>query len=322
MNGKCVLVTGATGAIGPAIVTHLTDVGYTVRALSRIPPSPHLLPRDVEHMTGSITDVMSVRRAVANVDTIFHLAALLHIENPPPDMEAEYYRVNIDGAQLVAQEAARAGVRRFVFFSTVKVYGIRQREPVGETHMTVPKTVYARTKLIGETSIHAVAGIETVTLRLSPVYGPRMRGSWARMVSAIASNRFISIGSLHNVHSLTHVGDVARAALLAAEHPHSVGHVYNLVAHESPTLGDILSAIYAACGRSLPALRIPSALALTGAFTLEHGLRLLGRPSPLPIELLRQLIEDEAYSGEALRTLGFVPQVPLREGWPVGERHD
>jgi UDP-glucose 4-epimerase len=268
-----------------------------------------------------INDTGTVRRALDSVDVVFHLAALLHLENPPRDLYTEYTRVNVDGAQSVVQEAAQSRVKRFVYFSTVKVYGTRQRQPVLETAPTQPQTIYARTKLAGEYAVRAVTGIETVVLRLSPVYGPRLRGSWARLVNAIARNRFIPIGHLRNVHSLTHVDDVAQAALLAAQHPHAVGRIFNLVGHESPTMDAILSAIYTACGRSMPTLRVPSLLALAGASTLERGLQLFGRHSPLPVEALRQLTEDEAYSGKALSTLGFAPQVPLSSGWPVGELH-
>lgn len=321
MSVRRVLITGASGAIGPTLAAHLIEAGYRVRTLSRTTPVPDLLPTTAEQISGTITDTETIRRALDSVDIVFHLAALLHVENPMPDMELEYYRVNRDGAQMVAREAARAGVRRFVYFSTVKVYGVRQRQPVCEIEPTNPKTIYARTKLAGETSVRAVAGLETVTLRLSPVYGARLRGSWARLFSAIERNRFIPIGSLRNVHSLTHVDDVAHAALLTGEHPHSVGRIFNLVGNECPSMGEIMCAIYAACGRSMPPLRIPTALALTGAFTLENGLRLLGRGSSLPVEALRQLTQDEAYSGQALRALGFAPQVALSEGWPVRKRY-
>jgi nucleoside-diphosphate-sugar epimerase len=322
MSIPTALVTGATGAVGPALVSCLISSGYAVRSFSRTPPPPGLLNPASAYIPGTITDTAALDAALEGAEVVFHLAAMLHVENPGPELAAEYHRVNVEGSRLVAERAVRAGVKRLIYFSTVKVYGVRQRQPITENYPPSPKTIYARTKLQGEQALHAVAGLDAVTLRLSPVYGPRLKGSWERLVRAVAQGRFLPIGNLRNVHSLTHVDDVARAALTAAEHPQAAGAAFNLVGHESPTLHDILSAIYAASGRELPGIRIPTALALIGAFTLEGSLGLLGKRSPLPVESLRQLIEDEAYSGAMLRGLGFRPQVSLSEGWTASPPDD
>ena len=226
----------------------------------------------------------------------------------------------MEGAKQVAERAAEAGARRIIYFSTVKVYGVHQRLPITETYPTVPKTMYARTKLQGEQAVRDTTGIENIVLRLSPVYGTRLKGSWERLVRAVANGRFIPIGNLQNVHSLTHVDDVARAALIAAEHPDAAGRIFNLVGHENPTMQDILNAIYAASDKLLPRLRIPTSLAFMGAHVLEKSLPLLGKNSPFPVESLRQLTEDEAYSGAMLRALGFASHVRISEGWTVSSR--
>ncbi len=316
MSGEIALVTGATGALGPALVTHLLRNGYTVRSFARHPPAPSLIPlREVEHVSGDVTDPTTVAQALNGVHVVFHLAALLHIENPAQDMAPRYRLVNVDGSRIVAEEAAKAGVRRLVYFSTVKVYGICQREPVTELHPTNPKTIYAQTKLEGERAVRAVEGLETVVLRLSAVYGPRLRGSWARLVRAIQRGWFLPIGNLQNVHSLTYVSDVARAAQLAAEHPGVAGGIYNVVGHETPTMREVLEAIYGLSGGRLPAMRIPARLALLSAHVAEKGMALANRRSPVTPDSVRQLIQDEAYSGAALRSLGFDTSVSLEEGW-------
>lgn len=309
------LVTGATGAVGPSLVSKLISRGYIVRTLSRAEKYSDSLSPEHTHFCGSITDPEVLDAALENVDFVFHLAALLHIENPSSDLAAEYDRINVDGAQLVAKRSAQAGVKRLVYFSTVKVYGSRQSQPIGEDFPTSPKSIYARTKLQGEEVIQAVSNLDTVVLRLSPVYGPCLKGSWKRLVRAIARGRFFPIGSLKNVHSLTHVSDVAVAAILAAEHKDTIRRVFNVVGHESPAMRDILDAIYAAHHRTLPEAYFPAFLALCGAYPLEMGLRLIGKKSPLPVEALKQLIENEAYSGQSLYRLGFSPQVKITQGW-------
>ena len=314
MPAPTALITGATGTLGPALAAHLSAAGWTVRATSRHAPPPGLLPADVPHFPADITDSAALTQALAGVDVVFHLAALLHIRHPDPGLEAEYERINVAGTRAVAEGAARAGVRRLVLFSTVKVYGTAQRLPVTEAQPPRPRTAYARTKLAGEAAARAVPGLEVVVLRLAATYGPRMVGSWATLTGAIQRGRYVPVGRLDNLRSLTCVADVARAALLAATAPPAAGGVFNLVGHEAASMRDILAAIYAAQGRALPVLRIPASLALSGAWVLDRGLGLLGRHIGLG-EALRQLTGDEVYSGAALRDLGFAPSVTLAEGW-------
>lgn len=315
MSNPIALVTGATGAVGPTLVSHLIQRGYEVRTFSRsssLPGASHPL---ASHFIGSINDAAALESALKGVDIVFHLAAKLHIENPTPELGFEYQLVNVEGTKQVASQAAKAGVSLIVYFSTVKVYGVRQRQPVEETCTTIPKTMYARTKLDGEQVVQSTPGIDSIILRLSPVYGPRLKGSWERLVGAIARGRFLPVGNLNNVHSLTHVDDVARAAVLVAEHPDAIGRTLNLVGHESPAMGDILGAIYSAYGKQLPRVHIPPSLALLGALVMERSLGFINKRSPLPVESLHQLIEDEVYSAASLRALGFVPQVSLADGW-------
>ncbi len=315
MTERTVLITGATGAIGPALVTKLIQTGYHVRTLGR--HSAPSVGNYAMHISGSITDIETVIRAMSGIDIVFHLAALLHIENPIPELEAEYQHVNVEGTRLLTEQAAQSGVQRFVYFSTVKVYGIHQRQPVTEEYPLQPKTMYARTKYEGELAARSESGLETSILRLSPVYGPRVKGSWARMIRSIERNRFMPIGSLRNVHSLTHVDDIARAAVLVAENSQAANQVYNLVGHESPTLHQILTAIYASYGNQIPPIHIPASVAYAGAFTAEKILETMGKRSSLPVDALRQLLEDEAYSGAKLRQLGFAPEVSINEGWGI-----
>lgn len=314
MTLKTALVTGATGSCGPALVHQLLNAGYRVRTLGRSKPNG-ALPTDIQHFKGDITDPSVVQASVEDVDVVFHLAALLHVENPSREMATDYQRINVQGGATVAQAAAQAGVRRLIYFSTVKVYGIEQRDPVDERSALHPKTMYAESKLQGEHAVCAVDGLETTILRLSVVYGPRLKGSWRRLIRAVQKGIFIPIGNLKNVHSLTYVDDMACAALLAAEHPAAVGQVYNVVGHETPTLEEILDAIYTAVGKSMPPLRLPTSVAKVGLKAADTGFRLMGKQLPINPEAVEQLIKDEAYSNSSLRSIGFTPEVSLIEGW-------
>jgi UDP-glucose 4-epimerase len=305
------LVTGATGVIGLTLVRALLAANWQVRTLSRSELSQSL---PVEHMTGDLTDPVVVERAVSGVDCVFHLAALLHVENPSPDLETAYYQINTQATEQLARAAYSNGIGRFVFFSTVKVYGVHSRVPIPETHSTQPQSMYARSKLMAEERLQHV-DVPWTILRLSPVYGPRMKGSWARLMRAIERGIFLPVGNMTNVHSLSHVDDVVKAALFAVSNPLCECQVYNVVTQETPTLYDILNAMYVTAGRKMPSIKLPSALVMPSADILDVVFGVAGKRSPVPKSALLQLIKDEAYSGQKLREAGFVPAVNLSEGW-------
>ncbi len=307
------LVTGATGAIGPRLVAELVQQGYDVRVLSRHRPAKPLFPDAVEFITADVCDRDAVRAAAAGAELVFHLAALLHVTNPPPELRAEYQRINVDATRIVAEEAARAQARRLIYFSTVKVYGAQHAEPVTEDHSLNPQTDYAKSKLEGEQA--ACDHMETAILRLSPIYGARLRGSWRFLVSGINRGLFLPVGSLKNTRSVTHVDDASKAALLVANSPSCANQAYNLVAHDAVTMEAILDAIYAAFGKRRPGVNIPAPLVHSGVGLAELAFRLIGKRSPLTRESIGQLTQSETYSGAKLRALGFQPQVSLEEGW-------
>ena len=93
-NGR-ILLTGATGAVGPLVVKALHDAGYSIRTLSIDSPPAGIWPDDVEARVGDVTDVSEVRAATDGVDAVVHMAALLHIVNPRPEMRKKYVRVNV-----------------------------------------------------------------------------------------------------------------------------------------------------------------------------------------------------------------------------------
>src|SRR5512145_2110642 len=118
-----VLVTGATGAVGPRVVSALLDAGCAVRTFSMDPPPAGAWPDGVEMLIGDVTDAAAVGAAVQGVDSVIHMAALLHIVNPPVSLREKYERVNVGGTSNVVNAAAGAGLGRVVIFSTIAVYG-------------------------------------------------------------------------------------------------------------------------------------------------------------------------------------------------------
>jgi nucleoside-diphosphate-sugar epimerase len=118
-----ILVTGATGAVGPRVVHVLSAAGYWVRTLSLDQPSKGQWSDDVETRIGDVTDKSAVQSAMQGVNAVVHMAALLHIVNPPPELREKYERINVGGTATVVEAVIKAGVKPIVLFSTIAVYG-------------------------------------------------------------------------------------------------------------------------------------------------------------------------------------------------------
>jgi len=321
MNSRStVLVTGATGAIGPVVVHTFRDSGFQIRTLSLDPIDPGVLPYDVEILTGDVTDSSAVKAAMENIDTVIHLAALLHIHNPPPTLLEKYQRINIGGTETVVKAAVEVGVKRLVFFSTIAVYGNSNGQIMTEDTPAKPDTFYARTKLAAERIVLDAKRADGqplgTVLRFAAIYGPRIKGNYQRLVQTLAHRRFVPVGDGSNRRTLIYDRDVAKAALLAVQHPNAAGKVYNVSDGHFHTLKEIIVAICHGLGRNPPRFSVPVGPARFMAGCMEDALRLVGRKSPISRDTIDKYTEDIAVDSQLIqRELGFKPQFDLKSGW-------
>ena len=316
------LVTGATGAIGPATVRALMASGLEVRALVRpaggARPGARDLDAAVEVVAGDITDRAAIDRAVRGVDVVVHLAALLHIVNPDATLAPRYRDVNVEGTRHVVRAAADAGVRRVVLASTTAVYGPTGDMPATEATAPAPDTWYAETKLEAERVAREIAragGPQAVVLRLSAVYGPRVKGNYRRLLGAIARGRFVAIGPGTNRRSLVSEHDAGRAFALAATHDAAAGGLFNVSDGTPHTIAAILGAMAAAVGRPTPRWRIPVGVARAAAGAIDLARGVIGQRSALRAAI-DKYVEDAAVEATSVRdVLGFRPELDLAAGW-------
>ncbi|RJQ25934.1 NAD-dependent epimerase/dehydratase family protein [Candidatus Parcubacteria bacterium] len=317
---KTVLVTGATGTIGPRVVRYLHQAGYQIRAFSVDAPTTGIFPPDVEVVIGDVTDKSSVESAMQGVDAVVHMAALLHIVNPPLEMREKYEQVNVGGTATVVEAAIKAGVKRVVLFSTIAVYGVSPSSILHEQSAANPDTFYAQTKLAAERIVLNAKRKDGQSLgcvlRLGAVYGSRIKGNYERLTNALARNRFIPIGSGLNRRTLVYDKDVGQAAVLAVYHPAAAGRVFNVTDGGFHTLNEIIESICSALGRKPPRLSLPVCPTRTLIELIEKGSRTIGLKSPVTPEMVDKYTEDIAVDGSLIqKELGFVPQYDLKTGW-------
>lgn len=319
-NYQRILITGATGAVGPTVVNAFHAAGYAIRTLSLDPPPAGIWPDNVETQIGDVTEASDVQSAMQGVDAVIHMAALLHIVNPPPTLQGKYERINVGGTATVVAAAIQAGVKRVVLFSTIAVYGPSNGRILTEDTPPCPDTFYAQTKLAAEKIVLEAKGsdggkIGTV-LRLGAVYGSRIKGNYERLTHALARHRFIPIGDGLNRRTLVYDKDVARAALLAISHPGAAGRVFNVTDGRFHTLNEIIESICFALGRKSPILSLPLGPVRFAAGIVEDIARLVGRQPPIMRATIDKYTEDVAVDSRRIQDeLGFVPCYNLAAGW-------
>ena len=319
MAERVALVTGATGAVGPSVVRACQAAGYSVRTLSIDTPDRDALPPGVDARIGDVCDSQTVRSAVAGVELVVHLAALLHQFENLAALGPQYERVNVGGTENVVRAAVAESVRRLVFLSTIAVYGPSSGQMIDENTPPRPDTAYGRTKLAAEQAVlSATSGGQPIgtVLRAAAAYGSRVKGNYRRLAVAIARRRHVPLGPGLNRRTVVHDRDLANAVVLAAGHPAAAGAIFNMSDGHVHTLANIINAIYRAVGRRPPRLYVPLTAARAATSVCESACRVVGIRPPITRTLLEKYTEDIAVDATLIqRALGFAPSVDLEAGW-------
>ncbi len=264
-DAALVLVTGATGFVGTALCTALPQYGFRVRRAVRA--SIH--PGTDAVVVGHIDATTDWSAALAGVDGIVHLAARTHdVLDPTPQRLDDYRRLNVAGTRRLAEEAARAGVRRFVFMSSVKVNGeATQGRPFRESDVPQPRDAYGITKLEAEQVLQELSragAMEIVVLRPPLVYGAGVKGNFLRLMGLLARGVPLPFASIRNRRSLIYVGNLIDAIVTALRSPQAAGGTYLVSDGEALSTPDLLRRLGRALGRDARLLPCPPALLRAG----------------------------------------------------------
>ena len=302
-----ILVTGATGFIGRAVIRRLSSAGVLVRAVVR---SQQNQP-DVAEVRGigDLADPRDWDAHVAGISTVLHLAARVHVMREyEADTLAAFRRVNVDGTRAVYSAAREAGVRRFVFLSSVKAMGEGSVAPYRESDTPHPVDPYGISKLEAEQVLaegRAAGGPEFVVLRPPLVYGPGVRGNFRRLLglAALSGRMPLPLGSIPNKRSLVSLGNLVSAIEAAIEHPAAADKTYLVSDGEDLSTSEMLAGLAGGMGRRARLIPCPLATLRLLAATIgrkEEAARLLG-----------SLVVD---SSRLRRELGWMPPESVATG--------
>jgi nucleoside-diphosphate-sugar epimerase len=252
-----ILVTGASGFIGRALVTDLANAGHSVRAAMRQPAD--VFPRSVEVVAVSdLTRPVEWRALLKGVDTVVHLAGIAHAG--AGIAEELYDRVNRLATAELANAARASGVRHLVFISSIRAQsGPTAPAILRETDTPQPTDAYGRSKLAAEEAVR-LAGVPYTILRPVLIYGPDVKGNFARLIGLARVAWPLPLGLCRNRRSLLARQNLVSAINFALLHPPATGDTYLVADPQSLTLAEIVSALRAGLGRSPGLLPVSPAL--------------------------------------------------------------
>ena len=310
-----ILVTGASGFVGSAVVRTLMAEGHKVRALVR-PTSPrqNLDGLDLEIAEGDMRDGASLDRALEGVRDLFHVAADYRLWAPDPD---DIIRANLEGTRTVMEAARRAKLDKIVYTSSVATLALREDGvPVDETSPNAPETTigaYKRSKVMAERLVEEMArnGLPAVIVNPSTPIGPRdiKPTPTGRIVVEAANGKmpaFIDTGL-----NLVHVDDVARGHLLAWRRG-AVGERY-ILGGQDVKLGEMLAVIAELVGRKPPKVQLPRGPLFPLAYAAEFVARFTGKEPFATVDGLKMAKYQMFFSSaKAERDLGYRAR-PYRE---------
>lgn len=299
---KKILVTGANGFIGKALTSRLVEEGFEVRGVSR----------GVAHgcmPIGYIDADTDWSPALDDVDSIVHLAARVHVmRDRVSDPLTAFRKVNVEGTAKLAREAARRGVRRFVFVSSIKVNGESTREgsPFRADDPPAPADPYGISKHEAEQVLLRIgreAGMEIVVIRPPLVYGPGVKANFEAMMRWLLRGVPLPFGAIHNRRTLVGLDNLIDLIVACLSHPRAANEVFLAGDAEDLSTPDLLRRLAQALGVPSRLIRVPPSI-------LESAAALLGK-RVVAQRLCGNLQVDIS---KARRLLGWAPPVPVDEG--------
>lgn len=303
------LVTGATGFLGSHVARQLVAAGDSVRVLVRRASNLQALEGvGAERLEGDLNDSASLERAMHGVRRVFHVAADYRLWTRNPDA---IYQTNVQGTRNLLQVAARVGVDRFVYTSTVATIAVQHhgpKLPSEETRTTLDQMIghYKRSKFLAELEATraAEAGLPVIIVNPTAPVGPF---DWkptptGRIIVDFLNGKmpaYVDTGL-----NLVPVEDVAAGHLLASDRGR-IGERY-ILGGRNMTLKEILETLAPVAGRPAPRVRLPHAIALAAGYANEFVSRLSGREPSIPVEGVKMSRHRMfVQSDKAERELGF-----------------
>ena len=299
------LITGATGFVGSGVIARLAAEGVETLACVRrdfvsMPKGVHILP------VAELTANTNWRDVLAGVKSLIHLAARVHVmHDPEADPLKAFRAVNVEGTLNLARQAAAAGVKRFVFVSSVKVNG--ESTQVGgaftEADEPNPQDAYGQSKYEGEQGLRQLSsetGMEVVIIRPPLVYGPGVKANFAALMRAVQRGWPLPLGAVHNQRSFVALDNLVDLIVTCTTHPQAANQTFLVSDGQDLSTTELVRGMAQAAG-------VPARLLPVPVWALQAGASLLGKGDAVQ-RLCGNLQVDIS---KARSLLGWVPLVSV-----------
>lgn len=303
-----ILVTGASGFVGNALIRRLADEGRKLRAAYR--NESVNLPAGVQAVfVGDLSPVQDWYAALQGVNAIVHTAARVHVMHDlATDPSAEFRRINVAGTLNLARQAAAAGVHRFVFISSVKVHGeaTTMGRPFTEEDAPAPQDPYGKSKNEAEQGLRDLAaqtGMELCIVRPPLVYGPGVRANFAALIRAVARGVPLPLASVDNCRSMVALDNLVDLVVTCIRHPAATNQTILVSDGRDLSTPALIRGLAQAMGRPSRLFACPPAL-------LHFAARMVGKADAM--DRLCGSLQVDITKAQTL--LGWRPPVSVEEG--------
>jgi len=269
LSSGILLITGAQGFVGLPLSKALVNLGYQVRGAVRDEP---LINKTLNTISiGDINGDTAWVEALVDVSVVIHLAARVHVMNEKADDALSAYRkVNVLGTLNLAKQAVLAGVKRFIFISSIKVNGEATAlgHAYNEEQSPAPVDAYGLSKYEAELALQQLAqetGLELVIIRPVLIYGPGVKANFKAMMRCLDLGLPLPLGAIHNQRSLLALDNLIDLIQLCIVHPAAANQTFLASDGMDLSTPELLTAMAAALGKSARLIKLPESLLMMGA---------------------------------------------------------
>ncbi len=302
-----VLVTGASGFVGKSLCTELARRGDAVRAAIR---SGHFEPGNPDvAMVGAIDGETDWSAALSDQDAVVHLAARVHVMKDAAAAPLMAFRqINVQASLNLARQAAAAGVKRFVFVSSVKVNGecTLPGQAFAESDLPAPQDAYGLSKHEAEQGLRQLAagtGMELVIVRPPLVYGPGVKANFASLMRVVQRGWPLPLGAVHNRRSLVALDNLVDFIAACVAHRQAANQTFLVSDGHDLSTPDLVRGLARAAGVTARLIPVP-------VWVLQTGATLVGQGES--IQRLMGNLQVDISKARAL--LGWMPPVAVEDG--------